>query len=433
MGLFSFVGDIVQDVFGGSKSRSESAQYNAQAMAQQQAYTQQNMETQQGYNLQNMAVQQRYNLQNMALQNQYNIEAFNRENEYNSPLQQRLRAQAAGINQNWQDGAGVVAQQDSGVSSAVPSGAMPSASPGGVPGVSSSLADPSSLLEGIMHLSRFNKEQKLLDAQILKTKNEAGLIGSQDTAQQLANSLTKLYGAKNAQAVIDDLLANARHNNASADEINYLKEARNLVLSAQSLYYESGANLNEAHERKTLKEEEYIPIASAQKDRELNIQQQNADTNVYQSRTDRARQQEEVRTHKANEAISRDQVKVNDFAVRSQDRLNKLIGELTELQSKGQKLENIHQKLDNGLDAIQYSLENWAYQSGLSKSEVRLRIKEAKSRIQELRGRMFETFDEHWFSNAHDYERNYKTYDAAKDKYIQDIYDIVHDVFDVDD
>lgn len=197
MGLFSFVGDIVQDVFGGSKSRSESAQYNAQALAQQQAYAQQNMETQQSYNLQNMAVQQRYNLQNMALQNQYNIEAFNRENEYNSPLQQRLRAQAAGINQNWQDGAGVVAQQDSGVSSAVPSGGMPSASPGGVPGISSALADPSSLLEGVMHLSRFNKENKLIDEQIATEK-----------AKQ------------------QDLLGSARRSNTEADDLEMSREDR---------------------------------------------------------------------------------------------------------------------------------------------------------------------------------------------------------------
>lgn len=105
MGLFSFVGDFVSDVLGGHSARSE----------------------QQRYNLQNMAIQQKYTQENMALQNQFNIDAFNRENEYNTPLNQRARSLAAGLNPNFDNTAGVVAQQDSGVSPMSPSGAMPSA------------------------------------------------------------------------------------------------------------------------------------------------------------------------------------------------------------------------------------------------------------------------------------------------------------------
>lgn len=105
MGLFSWIGDIVSDVFGGTTGRKD----------------------QQKYNVQNMAIQQEYARQNMADQNYYNVQAFERENAYNSPLAQQQRNYAAGVNPMWSDSGQVVGQQDSAVSAAAPSGAMPSA------------------------------------------------------------------------------------------------------------------------------------------------------------------------------------------------------------------------------------------------------------------------------------------------------------------
>lgn len=368
MGLFSFVGDIVQDVFGGSKSRSESAQYNSQAMAQQQAYAQQNMETQQSYNLQSMQQQQQYNLQSMAQQNQYNIEAFNRENEYNSPLQQRLRAQAAGINQNWQDGAGVVAQQDSGVSSGVPSGGMPSASPGGVPGVSSALADPSSLLEGVMHLSRFNKENKLLDQQIATEQaKQKQLLGAarrsnteaddlemsrEDRFEQIkqniyntdADTRKKLAEAgltEEKMATWFDEAFAAIDKDASISEYNRAMRDR----CYQMVDYEC-ANLD-ADTRKNLAEEAYYNVLPNLEQQKINVENRKA------------------RAQEVHNAVEQYKAETERSRVQTENKL-------TEAIKKHEGWKTYGTILKAGADAYEYKLKKFAYDKGLSQEQMAL-------------------------------------------------------------
>lgn len=230
MGLFSFVGDAIQDIFGGSKSRSESNQYS-----------QEQMRLSQQFNLDNMAIQQGYTQENMALQNQYNIDAFNRENAYNTPLAQKQRAYQAGINPNWTDGSGVVAQQDSGVSPVGPGSSTP-----GPVGTTSSPVDPSALIGSITSLSRYVTDIKKTKAETKLLENQAQREAVETEARSIAAGLLKTYGAADAEAEIQRKITEAGKNNASKNEIEKLLYAKEILLGHQSYKEFQQGNINEA-------------------------------------------------------------------------------------------------------------------------------------------------------------------------------------------
>lgn len=419
MGLFSFVGDIVQDVFGGNKSRSDSNAYTQQQMALQQQYSQQNMETQQSYNLQNMAVQQRYNLQNMALQNQYNIEAFNRENEYNTPLQQRLRSEAAGINQNWQDGPGVVAQQDGGVSPMSPSGGSPSPSGLGVPGVSSSMADPTSLLDGVMRLSKWSNEQKLLKQQIKTEEAKQNQLNSEAGKNQSETD----YNNQSRDVRIDAIRSSIRSMDASArkalSEANLTDEKiatwfdeafseidKNLSLSEynramrdrcyQLVDYEC-SNLD-SQSKKNLSESLYYDVLPNLEQQKINVENRKAKALEVSN---------QVEKYKAD---------INKSQVDTQNRL-------TDAITKHEGWKTYGTILKDGADAYEYRLKKFAYDHGISQENMALvnqNIKHHIAWVDEQVNRMIEqnVFDERRVQNETEYlrlEQDKFFYQMAKD------------------
>lgn len=211
MGIFGFVGDIVSDVLGGSSARSE----------------------QQKYNLQNMAVQQEYTKENMAIQNQYNIDAFNRENEYNTPLAQRQRAQAAGLNPNFDNTAGVVAQQDSGVTASSPSGGMPSA------GAQGSISDLLSLVKIGKELKNLKADTKEKESNAEALKAKARKDNADASRQEFQADLDRDYASPERASGIRSLEAGSTLAEKNAEQVFSIAHATVSKLYAEKDYTEA--------------------------------------------------------------------------------------------------------------------------------------------------------------------------------------------------
>lgn len=295
MGLFSFIGDALNDILGGNSSRKDS----------------------QKYNLQNMEIQQGYNLQNMELQNQYNIEAFNRENEYNSPVAQQERLRNAGLNVNWTDAGTAIAQQDSGVSSSSPSGGMPSGSNAG------SLGDLISIASTV-------KQLKNIDADTKKKKAEEKNIRSQTIGQDIQNELDKIFGHDEryqgirktisevdlnrqlegktkkekeqvfglAHAMISSLMADVELKDASREEINMRKKVLEDTLPKVIAFYDAQIEELGTRAKKQTVEANYIP---------------------YQSETDRMNAISNAKSAEASAIIARSTAFLNSAKARNLD------------------------------------------------------------------------------------------------------------------
>lgn len=142
-----------------------------------------------------MNIQNQHVLGQMAQQNQYNIDAFNRENEYNSPLAQRQRNMAAGINTNFTDAGSVAASQDSGT--------------GGSASALNSV-DLSSLIQSASQLSLLPIQKQIMYSQ--KANIDADTHKKDVESDYTEGSLTSL-----ASAQIEEALSKANLNDKNRD------------------------------------------------------------------------------------------------------------------------------------------------------------------------------------------------------------------------
>lgn len=314
MGLFSFIGDIVNDVFGGSQSRKESNQFNQQ----------------------NMLIQQQYALENMAVQNQYNIDAFNRENEYNTPLAQQGRLRAAGINPNWSDSGTAISQQDSGMSPTSPTGGMPSGSNTDI------LGDVAGLLQVGANIRKTKADAKLAESQ---TK----LNESQTRANEFALELDKEYGSAERSKGLEIGDSQISLNSSQAE-----KAAK----EAQQVFALAFAEISDKLASKDLKDSQKNEIDTlvSGKLKEIYARVDNLIASAYKYRTEAS--YIPVHYHQEQQRIM-----LAKQANQIQWKMAESLSRLQNSQSRNFDEEAFSKHLEN-------DLKQWAFDEGISKREL---------------------------------------------------------------
>ena len=318
MGLFSFIGDALNDIFGGNQSRKDS----------------------QSYNTQNMAIQQQYALENMAVQNQYNIEAFERENEYNSPLAQQQRLRAAGINPNWTDEGTAISQQDSGVSASAPSGGMPSGSNTDI------LGDVVNMLSVGAQIRKTKADAKLAESQ---TK----LNESQTRANDFALELDKEYRSAERSKGLEIGDSQIGVNN-SQTSLNMASEEKTSK-EAQQVFGRAFADISQALSQSDLndsKKKEIDTLLGARL-KEAYASVQNLLASAYKSTT-------EARYVPVHYQQEQQRINLQKQANQIQWKLADSLSNLQNMQARVFNEEVISKALQNDLN-------QWAYDEGISK------------------------------------------------------------------
>lgn len=325
MGLFSFIGDAFNDIFGGNSSRKDS----------------------QKYNVENMATQQRYALDNMAIQNQYNIDAFNRENEYNTPLAQQQRARVAGLNPVWTSEGSAIAQQDSVAQGSSPSGGMPSGSNTDV------LGDVVNLLSVGANIRKTKADAKLAE-------ENAKFINTQNKAQEFALELDKEYRSPERAKALEEQDSRISVNTASADKTS--KEAEQVFGLAWADISEKLSNIDLNDSKK--KEIETL-LDGRLKELFANI------SNLYASAFKSQVETQYIPIHYSQE---QQKIQLQKEANQIQWKLAESLSSLQSATAQNLNAQTIGQKLANGL-------QSWAYENGWSQREFRNRVDKISSEI----------------------------------------------------
>lgn len=318
MGLFSFIGDAFNDIFGGNSSRKDS----------------------QKYNLENMSIQQDYALQNMAIQNQYNIDAFNRENEYNTPLAQQQRARVAGLNPVWTSSGQAIAQQDSVAQGSSPSGGMPSGQNTDV------LGDVVNLLSVGANIRKTKADAKLAE-------ENAKFIDTQNRAQEFALELDKEYRSPERAKALEEQDSRISVNTASADKT--AKEAEQVFGLAWADISEKLSNIDLNDSKK--KEIETL-LDGRLKELFANI------SNLYASAFKSQVETQYIPIHYSQE---QQKIQLQKEANQIQWKLAESLSSLQHATAQNLNAQTIGQKLANGL-------QSWAFENGWSQREFRNRV-----------------------------------------------------------
>lgn len=342
MGFLGFIGDALNDILGGNSSRRD----------------------QQRYNLQNMEIQQQYTLENMALQNQYNIEAFERENEYNSPLAQMQRLRQAGINPNWTSEGTAIAQQDSGVASSSPTGAMPAGQNAG------GLSDLIQIGSVIKDLKVKQSEIDLNKALTKKARSDSFKAETEGEGQSFLNWLNENYGAPSKETEMFALNAKGQLDLQNSEQVfelaaaninKMLAERENIDINTETLKKAlpyivpeimSRLNLNTANTYLANQQGRYVPM--------------NAQSS-YMS---------------AQGAVMSGQAALGQVAVaRERNQIEwKLADSITSLQAS--QARNFDE--DTFSKNLANTLSSWAYDNGYSQKAIKQACKKASIEIKNL-------------------------------------------------
>lgn len=263
----------------GESSAHKQWRYQKDTNEQLQNFNLENMEIEQQYNLQNMARQYWYEQQNMAQQFEYNKQAFNMENAYNTPLAQRQRMMAAGLNPNWSDSS-AIGQMDSAVSPVSPSSSSPSgsvtgsSSPGGQTGVQDLL--------GVAQMAMMNKQAQKLQSDIDLNKANENKVNTETDLNRIEASERPLNYSSNRQTQ-----QSARQLNYTQQFLNQsmtaLNEVQTSIANEQLEYFEKEKEsvINELMSRYNLQKAQALDLFYTQKARLDNII---ADTNEKSAR-----------------------------------------------------------------------------------------------------------------------------------------------------
>lgn len=325
MGVFSFIGDAINDIFGGNSARKDSQKYNEK----------------------NMDIQQNFALENMAIQNQYNIDAFNRENEYNTPLAQMQRARAAGLNPQWTSEGQAIAQQDSVAQGSSPNGGMPSGSNTDV------LGDIANMISLGANIRKTKADAKLAE-------QNAKLVETQNEAQKFALDLDREYRSSERGKAIEEADSRINLNTASSEKVT--KEAQQVFGLA---YAEIADKLASADLKDSQKKE--IETLMDAKLKELFAKVNDLYASAYKTTVEA----NYIPVHFQQE---QQKIQLQKEANQIQWKLAESLSTLQNATASNINAQTIGQKLSNGLQA-------WAYENGWSQREFRNRVDKITAEI----------------------------------------------------
>lgn len=183
-----------------------------------------------------------YNLNLAKMQNQWNIEQWNRENTYNTPLAQRQRLAAAGMNPDLAYGEGVSAN-------------LAASSPEMTAGAPSSPADMSNLAnkQTVGDMVRSVLQNSLVQAQIDKTKSDKDKTDQETKNLEVENDILSADALTRAlqnewnieftksQVYYNHALAKESHANAE----NLAAKTNNINVQTENLYTQRDALLQQ--------------------------------------------------------------------------------------------------------------------------------------------------------------------------------------------
>lgn len=317
--------------------------------------------------------QHEYAVDLMERQQQYNIENFNMENEYNSPLAQRERMKAAGLNPNFVDGLSpVVGQLDS---PAVASGAAGEVAPSGLDNIANAAATFASikrendLAKSQIKLNESAKEKNIADAN--KAASDTAMNDNKiqymwDYQAPNTNSQTLYYNQQRDESI-------ARVNEINQNLIFTKEKVEAFVKSIDSAIKKNEAEITNMEELRRFVEER-LPYEIAKLDADtkkaavdaycneilarndsmrVRIEQQNANANTMNAGSNRITALANRRNAETNSQVGKAQIAL--FG--AQQRLAESNAELTDGKVVYQSMYNAltEELRSSGLD---YALQN---------------------------------------------------------------------------